>query len=75
MKRAWDGAGTTLAEQLGCAVICNNSVMEDVLPSNLRLDGPLQDLLQELRCRREAIYLLKSSDIVREGTGFSLRFA
>lgn len=75
MKRAWDGAGTTLAEQLGCAVICNNSVVEDVLPSNLSLDGPLQALLQKLRCRREAIYLLKSSNIVREGTGFSLWFA
>ena len=63
------------AEQLGCAVTCNNSVVEDVLPSNLKLDGPLRSLLQGLRCRREAIYLLKSSNIARKSTGFSLRFA
>lgn len=75
VRRVWDGVGATLAEHLGCAVMCTNGFMEDVLPSNLRLDGPLCSLLQGLSCRREALYLLKSSNITGKGIGFSLWFA
>lgn len=70
-RRVWDGVGTTLAEQLGCAVTCTNSLVEAVLPSDVMFGGPLWSLLQGLRCRRDDIYLLKSSDIARKGTGFS----
>lgn len=52
-----------------------NSLVGDVLPSNLRLDSPFQSLLQGLRCRREAIDLLKDCNIAGKGTGFSLLFA
>ena len=74
-RGGWEGVGSPCAEQLGCAVPCTDGVVEHVLPSNLRLDGPLGSLLQGLRCRREAMYLLKRGNTSRKSTGFSLWFA